>query len=636
MKKASIILSIVASVLVGVAFIVFFFVPQSTGYMAYGFQGSGLEYWAPSRLEFFKFSSFAKTYGQYPIMWAFFIGMVLIVILWVVHLVVMGLRHRGNSFFVGFAWLLAGALSLDVVIYGFLPGMWASANLTHEAWISQFEGGTVPAQYANIVAIVRGISGATPMTWIMDLLPYVLGAIALILLVVALILSFADMGKNPGAKRKKPLVPAADEAAEENPAPIASEEAEGEDEYRQTLNDELSEIPDKQTTVTGQSYQGPQPGIIQYINYGGKGVSKQNMNNGQYVTKDDLTSIIREELGDYEAKEAKAEEPADSATLTSDDLRQIIREEIGQAKPVDMAPAQDGMKASEIRQLIAEEIAKALAAERDADARNEQERETRREEREAAEKAAREGDENLREARVEELAAQLRASNDELAKTKSASLRPEEVRTIVAQELDRKFPNGALIAQAAPLAFVPSPAPSAAPPSAISPVVAPVAPVPAPSFVPVPETPKIIRIPFPTRLTEADKDLRANYNTLKAEALSYGLKSRVSNSGDTFRLHTKTYLKIAIAGKGLKLYLAIDPKDYANGPIPVKDASGKNIYKEIPGCFKVKSDLSLKRAKQLIAEACGKDKLVQGNVENRNYAAELKDYKPQGSDEDDD
>ena len=127
----------------------------------------------------------------------------------------------------------------------------------------------------------------------------------------------------------------------------------------------------------------------------------------------------------------------------------------------------------------------------------------------------------------------------------------------------------------------------------------------------------------------ADKETQDNYNDLKAECLSYGLKSRLSNSGDTFRLHTKTYVKITIAGKGLKLYFALDPKEYENSPIPLHDAGNKNIYKEIPGVFKVKSALSLRRAKQLLADACEKDNLEQGKIVPHDYAAELKDYVPQ-------
>ncbi|MBO8426595.1 MAG: hypothetical protein IAC61_04665, partial [Firmicutes bacterium] len=150
---------------------------------------------------------------------------------------------------------------------------------------------------------------------------------------------------------------------------------------------------------------------------------------------------------------------------------------------------------------------------------------------------------------------------------------------------------------------------------------------------------KIIRIPFPTRMVDADKDMKSNYNELKSEILSYGVKSRVSNSGDTFRLHKITFVKITIAGKSLKLYFALDPKEYANSTYPVQDVSHKNIYKDIPMVFKVKSELSMRRAKQLIADVMDKHGLEQGKIIPHNYAADLKDYVPTGggaSDEEDD
>ena len=147
---------------------------------------------------------------------------------------------------------------------------------------------------------------------------------------------------------------------------------------------------------------------------------------------------------------------------------------------------------------------------------------------------------------------------------------------------------------------------------------------------------KIIRIPFPTRMVDAEKDMQSNYNELKSEILSYGVKSRVSNSGDTFRLHKITFVKITIAGKSLKLYFALDPKDYANSTYPVQDVSAKNVYKDIPLVFKVKSELSMRRAKQLIADVMDKHGLEQGKIIAHNYAADLKDYVPTGSSKDDD
>ena len=158
------------------------------------------------------------------------------------------------------------------------------------------------------------------------------------------------------------------------------------------------------------------------------------------------------------------------------------------------------------------------------------------------------------------------------------------------------------------------------------------APVPAPVEEPKPEPapaekePKapIVRIPFEERLLDSDKELQELYSELKNEILSYGVKSRVSSSGDTFRLHRKTYIKMTVAGKSLKLYFALNPDDYRDSPIPVQDASEKGIYAEIPLVFKVKSPLSVRRCKQLIQDVMERDGLEQGEIGTVNWIKELK------------
>ena len=52
--------------------------------------------------------------------------------------------------------------------------------------------------------------------------------------------------------------------------------------------------------------------------------------------------------------------------------------------------------------------------------------------------------------------------------------------------------------------------------------------------------------------------------------------------------------------KSLKLYFALNPRDYENTTIPYKDASDVKKYEDVPFVFKAKSDLSIRRAKQLI------------------------------------
>ena len=207
------------------------------------------------------------------------------------------------------------------------------------------------------------------------------------------------------------------------------------------------------------------------------------------------------------------------------------------------------------------------------------------------------------------------------------------------------FNGGIQSAAPAPAPIVaevkPEPAPAPAPVEEPKPAPAPVeepkpepmveepiiVPVEEPKPEPVPEKePKapIVRIPFEQRLLASEKELQELYSELKNEILSYGVKSRVSSSGDTFRLHRKTYVKMTVAGKSLKLYFALNPDDYKDSPIPVQDASEKGIYAEIPLVFKVKSALSVRRCKQLIQDTMEKDGLEQGEIGSVNWIKELK------------
>lgn len=335
-------------------------------------------------------------------------------------------------------------------------------------------------------------------------------------------------------------------------------------------------------------------------------------------------------------------------TVSLDEIREIVRSEISGIKPV--ASQVDETSKEDIKELIRSELSSFRDEQAKANAK-------------AAQEAA---DAHLIEqARAEAEAEESKAQSEEIKNIKANAITSDDVRAIIVEELDKRFET-LLKAQeekrveaVAPIEEKKAePAASQAPTQTI--VIQVAQPVEAKKEEPKPveektiepepvveeadegeeeadsdastetkEKQKIIRIPFNERMLSADKETQGNYNELKAECLSYGLKSRLSNSGDTFRLHTKTYVKITIAGKGLKLYLALDPKEYANSPIPLHDAGAKNIYKEIPGVFKVKSALSLRRAKQLIADACEKDALEQGKIIPHNYASELKDYVPQ-------
>ena len=136
-------------------------------------------------------------------------------------------------------------------------------------------------------------------------------------------------------------------------------------------------------------------------------------------------------------------------------------------------------------------------------------------------------------------------------------------------------------------------------------------------------------------MLSADKEMQDNYNELKNEILSYGVNSRVSNSGDTFRLHRKTYVKITIAGLSLKLYFALNPDDYKDSTLPIQNAGHKGIYEEIPLVFKVKSGLSMRRCKQLIQDVFDKNGFEQGEIGNTNWVEELKNVQAEDDKDED-
>ena len=111
------------------------------------------------------------------------------------------------------------------------------------------------------------------------------------------------------------------------------------------------------------------------------------------------------------------------------------------------------------------------------------------------------------------------------------------------------------------------------------------------------------RLSFAAKLNKADDHLKDAYRAIKKEALSFGLRSRVSQSCDTYKLTGElrgVYLKLTIVGKTLKAYYKLDPFAYEGTTIPHENASRVKAYAEVPMLFRVRSDLSVRRAVQLV------------------------------------
>lgn len=343
------------------------------------------------------------------------------------------------------------------------------------------------------------------------------------------------------------------------------------------------------------------------------------------LTAEEVRAIIAEELAaSKKVEEPEPEpEPEPEKPLCEEDVRNVVATEIrsfyAEKEAAEKAPEPEPVKeekepaltALEIRQIINEELARREPTEPKNELTPDLIREIIRQEMIVVPP--------LKEEKVEPVTVVVKAPAEE--KTVEESKKEEPVVEVKKEE--------------------PAPAPATNP--TITVVVHTNAPAevkkeePAPEPVPdepkarvvgavnpdLPPHEKIVRIPFQTRMADADKEMKDNYNDLKSEIMSYGVKSRISNKGDTFRLHKVTFVRITIAGKSLKLYFALDPKDYENSPIPVQDAGHKGVYKDIPLVFKVKSELSVRRAKELIANVMEKNGLEQGKVEPRDWVAEI-------------
>ena len=113
------------------------------------------------------------------------------------------------------------------------------------------------------------------------------------------------------------------------------------------------------------------------------------------------------------------------------------------------------------------------------------------------------------------------------------------------------------------------------------------------------------RKPFETRLRNSEYDLRHKYYDLRDYIKWYGLRNRVSIPGDTFSYKRQRYAFVTIVGKHLRIYLQLDPKDYADSTIPVEQAEAKK-YEDLPCLLRIKSDLAYRRAKKLVDDLMAK------------------------------
>lgn len=112
-----------------------------------------------------------------------------------------------------------------------------------------------------------------------------------------------------------------------------------------------------------------------------------------------------------------------------------------------------------------------------------------------------------------------------------------------------------------------------------------------------------IRKSFIERLSEMDERVIEWHDRLQAHLTSYRkVKSRYSARCDSYRMGRDLLAKMAIGGKTLKLYLALDPEDAAleDGKYHQRDLSETSAYQEVPFMLPIRSDLAVRKACRVI------------------------------------
>jgi uncharacterized protein YegP (UPF0339 family) len=108
---------------------------------------------------------------------------------------------------------------------------------------------------------------------------------------------------------------------------------------------------------------------------------------------------------------------------------------------------------------------------------------------------------------------------------------------------------------------------------------------------------------FRSKLIQGSWENKEFYAIIKNELMSYD-KARCNESwgGETYMWGKRTYVRIGMVGKTLCVFLALEPKAYADvyNKLRFRDVSNVRKYATTPMLMRIKSDLSLRRTLRLI------------------------------------
>lgn len=103
-----------------------------------------------------------------------------------------------------------------------------------------------------------------------------------------------------------------------------------------------------------------------------------------------------------------------------------------------------------------------------------------------------------------------------------------------------------------------------------------------------------------SNIIQSDETVKSYYSELKNHILSYrDVKSRISWKFDTYTKGGDTLFKIKLRGKTICLYCNLNPEEFDKSQYN-HEAIDSLIFKDVPMLVKIKSDLSLRKAKDLV------------------------------------
>lgn len=130
---------------------------------------------------------------------------------------------------------------------------------------------------------------------------------------------------------------------------------------------------------------------------------------------------------------------------------------------------------------------------------------------------------------------------------------------------------------------------------------------------------------FTARIIQSKKQVKEYYSHIKNALLSFKkVNARMSKKRESFRFGKATIARLAIRGKTLRLYLALDPSKYTDSKYKIEDQSNIMTFADTPLLLRVNSERKCEYAIELIEDLAAKFKAVfDGNFEEVDYVSQM-------------